>query len=83
MVTFIHIYDEMERKLPTESLPYSDGKNTFVMDGKGSEKAFRASWNEQTNMLREAVQKYGLGYLALSTDSPYLNLYSQFCWGER
>ena len=82
-VTFIHIYDEMERKLPAESLPYSDGKESFVMDGKSVGKTFHASWEKQTNMLREAIQKYGLGYLALATDSPYLNLYSQFCWGER
>ena len=82
-ITFIHIYDEMERKLPAENLPYSDGKESFVMDGKSAEKAFRASWDEQTNMLRQAVQKYGLGYLALATDSPYLNLYSQFCWGDK
>ena len=82
-VTFIHIYDEMERKLPAESLPYSDGKESFLMDGKSAGKAFRASWQSQTNMLRESVQKYGLGYLALSTDSPYLKLYSQFCWGDK
>ena len=82
-VTFTHIYDEMERKLPAENLPYSDGKESFVMDGKSAGKAFRASWEEQTNILRESVQKYGLGYLALATDSPYLNIYSQFCWGER
>lgn len=82
-VTFIHIYDEMERNLPTESLPYSDGKESFMMNGKSARKAFRASWEEQTNLLRENVQKYGLGYLALATDSPYLNLYNQFCWGKR
>jgi len=80
-VTFVHIYDEMERELPPESLPYSDGKNTFVMDGKTAQKAFQRSWDEQTNRLRQAVQKYGLGYLALATNSPYLNLYSQFCFG--
>ena len=82
-VTFIHIYDEMERKLPAETLSYSDGKNTFVMDGKNAQKAFQKSWDEQTNMLRQTVQKYGLGYLALATDSPYLNQYSQFCWGRK
>ena len=82
-ITFIHIYDELERKLPAESLPYSDGKNTFIMDGKEVDKAFRKSWDEQTNTLRQAVQKYGLGYLALATDGPYLNLYSQFCWGDK
>ena len=81
-ITFIHIYDEMERELPPEALPYSDGKNTFIMDGKKIQKAFQKSWNEQTNLLRQAVQKYALGYLALSTDSTYLNLYSQFCWGN-
>ena len=82
-VTFIHIYDEMERDLPAEALPYSDGKNSFVMDGKGAQKAFQKAWDEQTNLLRENIQKYGLGYLALATDSPYLNLYSQFCWGDK
>ena len=82
-VTFIHIYDEMERSLPKATLPYSDGKNTFVMNGNSAQKTFRASWDEQTNLLRKAIQKYGLGYLALATDSPYLNLYSQFCWGDK
>lgn len=82
-VTFVHIYDEMERKLPAESLPYSDGKNTFVMDGKDVQKAFQKSWDEQTGILREAVQKYGLGYLALATDSPYLKLYTHFCLGDK
>ena len=80
-VTFIHIYDEMERDLPSETLPYSNGKNTFMMDGKNAQKAFQKSWDEQTNILRQSVQKYGLGYLALATDSPYLNLYTHFCWG--
>ena len=82
-VTFVHIYDEMERKLPAENLPYSDGKNTFVMDGQKVQEAFENSWEEHTNVLRQVVQKYGLGYLALSTDSPYLNIYSRFCWGDK
>ncbi|MBR6231948.1 MAG: DUF58 domain-containing protein [Alphaproteobacteria bacterium] len=82
-VTFVHIYDEMERKLPLESLPYSDGKNTFVMDGKDAQKTFQKSWDEQTNILRQAIQRYGLGYLTLSTNGQYLNLYTQFCWGDK
>ena len=83
MITFIHIYDEMERNLPMESLPYSDGKKTFVMDGKSAQKVFQKSWDEQTDLLRTAVQKYGLGYLALATDSPYLKLYTHFCLGDK
>ena len=82
-VTFIHIYDEMEKNLPKEPLPYSNGKDTFVMDGEKVQKTFQKSWDEQTNILRLAVQKYGLGYLSISTNSPYLNLYSQFCWGDK
>ena len=82
-VTFVHIYDEMERKLPLESLPYSDGKNTFVMDGKDAQKTFQKSWDEQTNILPQAIQRYGLGYLTLSTNGQYLNLYTQFCWGDK
>lgn len=80
-ITFIHIYDEMEKNLPKESLPYSDGKNICIMDGEKVQKTFQKTWDEQTSILRQTAQKYGLGYLAVSTNSSYLNLYSQFCFG--
>ena len=82
-LTFIHIYDDMERQLPDGSLPYSNGKKSIIMEGEKIHKIFQKSWDEQTNLLRYSVQKYGYGYLALSTNSSYLNIYSQFCWGNK
>ena len=84
-ITFVHLYDEMERQLPKATLPYSDGENTFVLEGKSSQiqKAFSFSWDKQTDLVRQAVQKYGLGYLPLATDSSYLNIFAQFCWGNQ
>ena len=84
-ITFIHLYDNMERHLPKATLPYSDGKDTFILNTatESVQKAFQKSWQEQTDLVREAVRKYGFGYLALATDSPYLTLFGQFCWGNQ
>ena len=84
-ITLVHIYDNLERTLPKATLPYSDGKSTFVLDGNSHsvQEGFQKSWTLQTELLRKAVQKYGFGYLPLSTESPYLNLYAQFCWGNK
>lgn len=82
-ITLIHIYDELERKLPKETLPFSNGKDNLILnaDDKELQNIFKQSWEEQTNLLREAVQKYGWGYLPLKTDSNYLKLFTQFCLG--
>ncbi len=82
-ISLIHIYDELERKLPKETLPFSNGKDALVLDTNDKElqNIFKQSWEEQTNLLREAVQKYGWGYLPLKTDSNYLKLFTQFCLG--
>ena len=82
-ITCIHIYDELERKLPKEILPFSNGKETIILDGDNHslQSSFKKSWEEQTNLLRKAVQKYGWGYLPLKTDSNYMKLFTEFCLG--
>ena len=76
-------YDELERKLPKEILPFSNGKETIILDGDNHslQSSFKKSWEEQTNLLRKAVQKYGWGYLPLKTDSDYMKLFTEFCLG--
>ena len=83
VITCMHIYDELERKLPKEILPFSDGKETVIFDGDNHslQTTFKKSWEEQTNLLRKAVQKYGWGYLPLKTDNDYVKLFTQFCLG--
>ena len=82
-ITCVHIYDELEHHLPKEILPYSDGKETLILDATGAnlQRDFKKAWEEKTNLLRTAVQKYGWGYLPIKTDSPYLKEFTEFCLG--
>ena len=82
-ITCVHIYDELEHKLPKEILPCSDGKATLILDATSLnlQRDFKKAWEEKTDLLRKAVQKYGWGYLSIKTDSPYLKEFTEFCLG--
>ncbi|MGN0919321.1 MAG: DUF58 domain-containing protein [Alphaproteobacteria bacterium] len=82
-ITLVHIYDELEKQLPKEMLPFSNTKETLFLDGNNFsvQTLFQKSWEEQTNLVRQAVQKYGWGYLSLKTNSDYIKLFTQFCLG--
>ena len=74
----------MEIDLPKGILPFSDGHEEILIDtsSKTFQKNFQDSWQQRTNLLRQAVKKYHLGYLALSTASDYLQQFQLFCLGE-
>lgn len=83
-ITCVHLYDKMEINLPKGILPFSDGHKEVLIDthSKNFQKSFQDSWAHRTTLLRQAVQKYHWGYLALASDCDYLHQFQIFCSGE-
>lgn len=83
-VTCLHLYDKMEIELPKGIFPFSNGHKEILIDTdiKSFQQEFKESWNQRTLSLRQAAQKYQLGYLPLATDSNYLREFQHFCFGD-
>ncbi len=83
-LSFIHLYDSLEANIPEGVFPCSDGTETILIntESKNFKTSFQQSWEEKSNFLRKSIQKYGMGYLSLRTDSDYLNQFKHFCLGE-
>lgn len=79
------IYDQLETKLPDDTLPFSDGTQTIIVSAtdKKTHQRFQTEWNQHQNYLQQAANKYEWGYLPLSTDGDYLNSLIHFCFGEQ
>ncbi len=83
-ITCVHLYDKMESNLPNGVLPFSDGKHEMLIDTstKNFKKDFYNSWEHRTKLLHQNIQKYHMGYLALSTDSNYIHQFQSYCLGS-
>ncbi len=82
-VSFIHIFDVMEEKMPAAVLPVSDGQTAFIADmrDKKNRKVFADSFTKVQSLVADAVQRYGLGYLPVRTDEDYLDMVARYCEG--
>ena len=81
---FCSIYDNMESELPKGHLPFSDGKNTIMVDLEDdrARQRFHKEWMAQQNLLQTAAHKYDWGLLPISTDSDYIDILTRFCFGR-
>lgn len=82
-VSFIHIFDVMEEKMPAAVLPVSDGQTAFIADmrDKKNRKVFADSFTKVQSLVADAVRRYGLGYLPVRTDEDYLDMVARYCEG--
>ena len=83
-VSFVHIFDAMEEKMPAALLPITDGKHAFVADmrDKTNRKVFEDSFTKIQSMIGDAVNRYQLGYLPVRTDESYLDMIARYCEGR-
>lgn len=82
-ISFIHIFDIMEEKMPAAVLPVSDGQTAFVADmrDKKNRKVFADSFTKVQSLVADTVRRYGLGYLPVRTDEDYLDMVARYCEG--
>ena len=83
-VSFVHIFDAMEEKMPAALLPITDGKQAFMADmrDKTNRKVFEDSFTKIQSMIGDAVTRYQLGYLPIRTDEAYLDMIARYCEGR-
>lgn len=83
-VSFVHIFDAMEEKMPAALLPITDGKQAFMADmrDKTNRKVFEDSFTKIQSMIGDAVNRYQLGYLPVRTDEAYLDMIARYCEGR-
>ncbi|MBR5129646.1 MAG: DUF58 domain-containing protein [Alphaproteobacteria bacterium] len=83
-VSFVHIFDAMEEKMPTALLPVTDGQQAFIADmkNKTNRKVFEDSFTKIQSVIADAVNGYKLGYLPVRTDEAYLDLIARYCEGR-
>ena len=83
-VSFVHIFDAMEEKMPAALLPITDGKQAVVADmrDKMNRKVFEDSFTKIQSMIGDAVNRYKLGYLPVRTDEAYLDMIARYCEGK-
>lgn len=84
-VSFIHIFDAMEEKMPAAVLPVTNGTQTVTVDmrDKKNRKVFEDSFTKIQSLTADAVHSYKLGYLPIRTDESYLNIVAGYCEGVR
>ena len=70
----VHIYDPMERDLPSGILGFSDGAQTQIIDTRLARMrdAFRAEFDSKERDLKEFSKRYNISYLALKTIDDYV-----------
>ena len=83
-VSFVHIFDAMEEKMPAALLPITDGAKAFMADmrDKTNRKVFEESFTKIQSMIGEVVNRYKLGYLPVRTDEAYLDMIARYCEGK-
>ena len=83
-VSFVHIFDTMEEKMPAALLPITDGSEAFIADmrDKTNRKVFEDSFTKIQSMIGDAVNRYQLGYLPVRTDESYLDMIARYCEGK-
>ena len=81
---FVSIYDQLETRIPEDTLPFSDGVHTVVVpaDDNKVRQRFHKEWQQHQDELKQAAGKYMWGYLPLATDEDYLASLIHFCFGE-
>ena len=80
----VSIYDQLETKLPNDTLSFSDGKHTVIVSAgdKKTQQQFQSQWQHQQNYLQQIAHKYEWGYLPIATDADYVRTLIHFCFGE-
>ena len=81
---FCSIYDTLETDLPEDQLPFSNGKDTIIVDARDNKtlKKFHKEWQDQQNILKNSAHKYGWGFVQMATNSDYFNILTLFCFGR-
>lgn len=84
-LSFVHIFDEFEEKLPSEILPLTDGTDVVLADMKSlsHQHLFMQAYEKTVALLEKAVKTHGLGYLPIRTNDPYINKVITYCEGGR
>ncbi len=79
-IILVHIYDHMETEMPEGVFPCSNNKSDLLFNTSGKEfqKKFHDSWNQHNQIIQQQVKKYNMGYLALRTDSDYINIFKTY-----
>lgn len=83
-VTFVHIYDEMERQLPDAFIPASNGKDALIVDMtvKKNRTAYTATFDKQQGFIKKMAAAHQTSYLDIRTDSDYIKTIAAFCEGR-
>lgn len=83
-VTFVHIYDEMEKNLPAALIPVSNGTESALIDmriGK-NRKAYAAAFDKQHAFIKKMATSHGITYLETPTDSDYIKTIAAYAQGR-
>ncbi|MGN1063595.1 MAG: DUF58 domain-containing protein [Alphaproteobacteria bacterium] len=82
-VSFIHIFDAMEEKMPAAVLPVTNGAHCVTVDmrDKKNQKIFKDSFTKIQSMVADTVTTYKLGYLPVRTDENYIGIVARYCEG--
>lgn len=81
--SLIHIYDELETKLPIGYLPITNGDETRFLDTSNTSfnTQYTASFVQLKEHLSKLVQTYQVGYLPLDTQAPVFKVIAAYCQG--
>lgn len=73
-LTFVHIYDEMEKELPNAFIPISNGTEAFMVDmtSKKNRSAYTAAFEKQQAFIKKVATTYGAACLEVTTRSDYI-----------
>ena len=83
-LSFIHIFDAMEEKMPAAVLPVTDMRKAYMIDmrDKKNRKVFSDSFTKIQDIVGQTVNAYHLGYLPVRTDEAYLDIIARYCEGR-
>lgn len=81
----IHIYDFLEKQLPSGYLPVTNGTQTMIIDTtkKSIRDQFTDKFNRRQKLMVSWTKKYDLSYLPLRNDLNYIRNLRFFCEENR
>lgn len=81
--SLIHIYDELETKLPSGYFPVTNGQEVRFLDTTTPtfKSAYQSEFEHLKYQLQQLVQNYQIGYLPLDTQAPIFKRLAAYCQG--
>ena len=81
----IHIYDELEKHLPSGIFPISDGREITLIDTKSHrfQTDYADVFLKREEALKSLARNYDIGYLPVRTDEDIISKVFAYCVGEK